>query len=243
MFEQLSYLRVHKPLLGVFERVPNFAQLEQEELLRSFLGQLQGAGYTPYHQVLEARHYDACQHRERLVIVAVRSDFRHDLGPFRFPPPVTGLRPACTVLAPLFKYEGKRFNSASFVNCDPVVYSSVLIKVGSVYPHSRGCTVWDADGLLPTQRCIGQGPAGATGLVLREGVVTEVSLEESALAQQMPEDWATDLQLTQEQIGNAVPLGLAFHVGSSIAAYLRPHPAIAAPQSPRLSTMQLPVAC
>ena len=196
MFEQLSYLRVHQPLLGVFEQVPNFAQLEQGGLLRSFLEQLRSAGYTPRHQVLEARHYDACQHRERLVIVAVRSDLHHDLGPFHFPPPVTGLRPARTVLAPLFKYEGKRFDSASFVACDPVVYSSGLVKVGSVYPHGRGCTVWDADGLLPTQRCIGQGPAGATGLVLREGVVTEVSLEESALAQQMPEDWVSDLQLT-----------------------------------------------
>jgi hypothetical protein len=39
MFEQLSYLRVHKSLLGV---LPNFAQLEQGGLLRSFLGQLQG---------------------------------------------------------------------------------------------------------------------------------------------------------------------------------------------------------
>jgi hypothetical protein len=83
--------------------------------------------------------------------------------------------------------------------------------------------VWDVDGMLPTQRCIGQGPAGATGLVLRGGLVTEVSVEESALAQQMPEDWEADLQLAQEQIGNAVLLGLAFHVGPSIAAYLRPH--------------------
>jgi hypothetical protein len=32
---------------------------------------------------------------------------------------------------------------------------------------------------------VGQGPAGAAGLVLREGVVTEVTLEESALAQQL----------------------------------------------------------
>jgi hypothetical protein len=62
-----------------------------------------------------------------------------------------------------------------------------------------------------------------TGLVLREGVVTEVSVGGSALAQQMPADWAAELQLTQEQIGNAVQLGLAFHVGSSIAAYLRSH--------------------
>jgi hypothetical protein len=54
----------------------------------------------------------------------------------------------------------------------------------------------------------GEGPAGATGLVLREGVVTEVWLGESALAQQMPEDWVSHLQLTQDQIGDAVPLGL-----------------------------------
>jgi hypothetical protein len=151
MFEQLPYLHVHRPLLGVFEQVPNFARLEQGAgLLRSFLGQLLSAGYTPHHQVLEARHYDACQHRERLVIAAVRSDLHHDLGPFSFPPPVTGLRPARTVLAPLFKHEGKWFDSTSFVRCDPVVCSSELIKVGSVYPHGRGCTVWDADGLLPT---------------------------------------------------------------------------------------------
>jgi hypothetical protein len=41
----------------------------------------------------------------------------------------------------------------------------------------------------------------------------------------MPEDWAADLQLTQEQIGNAVPLGIAYayHLGVAIADYLRPH--------------------
>jgi hypothetical protein len=54
-------------------------------------------------------------------------------------------------------------------------------------------------------------------------VVTKVTLEEPALAQQMPKDWAEDLQLTQEQIGNAVPLGIAYHLGVAIADYLRPH--------------------
>jgi hypothetical protein len=54
-------------------------------------------------------------------------------------------------------------------------------------------------------------------------VVTQVTLEESALAQQIPEDWAADLQLTQEQIGNAVPLGISYYLGVAIADYLRPH--------------------
>ena len=81
MFGQLSCLRLrqaHRPLLGVFEQVPNFARLlEQERLMRVFVEQLSAAGYVAHHQVLEARHYGACQHRERtLAIVAVRSSIR-----------------------------------------------------------------------------------------------------------------------------------------------------------------------
>ena len=155
-------------------------------------------------------------------MVAVRSDVQRCCGDFSFPSMVTGLRPAKTVLAPLIKYEGKRFSAGDFVRCDPLHYDSGLIKVGSVVPHGRGCTVWSEEGLLPTQRCVGQGPAGASGLVLREGVVTEVTLEESALAQQLPEEWVLEHGLTQEQVGNAVPLGLAFHLGVKVASYLHP---------------------
>ena len=115
--------------------------------------------------------------------MAVRTDVRRSCGDFEFPAPVSGLRPAKTILAPLFKYDGKRFAAGEFLACDPVHYDSGLIKVGSVAPHQRGCTVWSDEGLLPTQKCVGQGPAGATGLVLREGVVTVVTPEESALAQ------------------------------------------------------------
>jgi site-specific DNA-cytosine methylase len=187
-----------------------------------FLANISEAGYTPHQRVLEARHYDACQHRERLVIVAVRNDVRRRCGEFCFPSPATGQRPAKTTLVPLVKYEGERFASADFVRCDPVHYDSGLIKAGSVAPHTRGCTVWSEEGLLPTQRCVGQGPAGAAGLVLREGVLTEVALEESALAQQLPEDWVLEHRLTQEQVGNAVPLGLTFHLGVKVVSYLRP---------------------
>jgi site-specific DNA-cytosine methylase len=80
------------------------------------------AGYTPHQQVLEARHCDACQHRERLVVVAVRNDLRRRCGEFCLPPPVSGQRPAKTIPTPLVKYEGKRFSSADFVRCDPVHY-------------------------------------------------------------------------------------------------------------------------
>jgi hypothetical protein len=202
--------------------VPNFARFEEGELMVQFLADVREAGYTPHQQVLEARRCDACQHRERLVVAAVRNDVRRRCGEFCFPPPVSGQRPAKTILAPLVKYEGKRFASADFVRCDPVRYDSGLIKVGSVAPHTRGCAVWSEEGLLPTQRCVGQGPAGAAGLVLREGVVTEVTLEEPALAQQLPEEWVLEHGLTQEQVGTAVPLGLTFHLGVKVVSYLRP---------------------
>jgi hypothetical protein len=208
--------------VDIFEQVPNFASFDEGELVVQFLADIREAGYTPHQQVLEARHYGACQHRDRLVIAAVRSDVRRRCGEFCFPSPVTGLRPAKTILAPLVKYEGGRFASADFVRCDPVHYDPGLIKAGSVAPHTRGCTVWSEEGLLPTQRCVGQGPAGAAGPVLREGVVTEVTLAEPALAQQLPEDWVLEHGLTQEQVGNAVPLGLTFHLGVKVVSYLRP---------------------
>jgi DNA (cytosine-5)-methyltransferase 1 len=59
MFEQLSYLRQHRPLLGLFEQVPNFVRLEQGRLMRASVEKLSAAGYVIHHQVLEARHYDA----------------------------------------------------------------------------------------------------------------------------------------------------------------------------------------
>jgi hypothetical protein len=158
--------------------------------------------------------------------VAVRSDLHRPLGEFDFPSPVTGTRPANTVLDPLFNYEGVRYGSSSFVRCEPVDYSSGLIKVGSVHPHEHGCTVWDSKGLLPTQRCVGKGPAGATGLVLREGVVTEVTLEPRGVCASAANARGLGCRLAahpQEQIGDSVPLGIAYHLGVAIADYLRPH--------------------
>ena len=222
MFEQLDYLRHHRPKLGVFEQVPNFAVLNGGLYLEAFYNQLSELGYRSVHKVLEAHHFDSCQHRERLIIVATRCDVHSELGEFVLPSPVTVTRPAATVLAPLFKYEGERFPSSQFKACSPVHYESGLIKVGSVEPHSRGTTVWSADGLLPTQRCSGQGPAGATGLVLREGVVTRVTPQESAMAQQLPDRLFDDYDIDQVQVGNAIPMGLAFHLGKAIGDYLRP---------------------
>jgi site-specific DNA-cytosine methylase len=85
MFEQLSYLRHHQPMMGVFEQVPNFARFEDGTLLAQFLADVESAGYQAYQQVLEAKHFDACQHRERLVVVAVRSDVQRCCGEFSFP--------------------------------------------------------------------------------------------------------------------------------------------------------------
>ena len=93
-------------------------------------------------------------------------------------------------------------------------------------------------------------------MVLREGVVTEVTLEESALAQQLPEEWVLEHGLTQEQVGNAVPLGLAFHLGVKVVSYLHPmlasreegggdaaSPQRCAPLSPTTSTFPSSQAC
>ena len=119
MFDQLAYLRYHKPYGAIFEQVPNFLRLQKGELFRQFASALTDCGYRVHHRVLEARHYDSCQHRERLFIVAVRSDFEERLGAFEFPSPDTSTRSARSVLVPLPIFEGERFSSKLFRACPP----------------------------------------------------------------------------------------------------------------------------
>ena len=107
MFEQLEYLRHHRPVLGVFEQVPNFQQMHGGAFMLEFVGALESLGYVVAHQILEARHFDSCQHRERLFVVAVRDDVHRAQGDFQFPAPVSAARPAKTILAPLPTFELK----------------------------------------------------------------------------------------------------------------------------------------
>ena len=74
MFEQLEYLRHHQPALGVFEQVPNFQLMHGGAFMREFVAALEALDYVVSHKILEARHFDSCQHRERLFVVAARGD-------------------------------------------------------------------------------------------------------------------------------------------------------------------------
>jgi DNA (cytosine-5)-methyltransferase 1 len=46
MFEQLEYLRHHRPVLGVFEQVPNFQQMHGGAFMLEFVGALESLGYV-----------------------------------------------------------------------------------------------------------------------------------------------------------------------------------------------------
>ena len=55
------------------------------------------------------------------MLVAVRQDLHEVAGDFIFPSPVTGRRPAKTILTPLPIFEGKRFpSSARVLECNAI---------------------------------------------------------------------------------------------------------------------------
>jgi site-specific DNA-cytosine methylase len=98
MFEQLEYLRHHQPALGVFEQVPNFRQMHGGVYMREFAEALEALGYVVSHKILEARHFDSCQHHERLFVVAARGDAHRAVDVLvTFVPPMGAIR--CLLLA------------------------------------------------------------------------------------------------------------------------------------------------
>jgi hypothetical protein len=124
------------------------------------------------------------------VVVAVRDDVRRRCGGFCFPPPVSGQTKAGQDYPrPPRKVRGEEICFCRFCSMRPraLWLWADQGRLGGSAHGEGGCTAcWSEEGLLPTQRCVGQGPAGAAGLVLREGVVAEVALEEPALAQLRP---------------------------------------------------------
>ena len=82
-FQALRIIEDTQPKIAIAENVKNLTSKKFAEQFKIVLESLEGAGYTNYYKVLNAKDYGVPQNRERVFIVSIRKDIDH--GKFMFP--------------------------------------------------------------------------------------------------------------------------------------------------------------
>ncbi len=255
-FEFARCLQEVRPKIAVGENVRGLLKHDGGRTLETMLAALREIGYRPAVRLLRAQFLDVPQKRERLFIIAVRED----LGmPALFPTEndyTVSLREA---LKNVPASEGQTYSQKKFAVMDQVPeggYWSALPDavqreyMGASFFLTGGRTgmarrlAWDEPSLTltcnpaqkQTERCH---PAETRPLTVRE----------YARIQSFPDSWnfVGSVSSAYKQIGNAVPVNLAYHVARCVVAMLDPEEprtrmAAVAPAGDCASQTDLPLA-
>ena len=229
-----------QPLIAMGENVRGLLSHENGRTLAGMVSILNGLGYIVLEpRVLRAIFYDVPQKRERLFIVALRSDFR---GSFAFPQPrdyVLNLRDALKagVLYPTDVPDspGQIYPTRKKQILDLVppggywrdlpedvqreyMQKSYFLGGGKTGMARR--ISWDEPSLTLT--CA---PAQKQTERCHPDETRPFTIREYARIQTFPDQWhfSGSISSQYKQIGNAVPVNLAKAMGQSIAAALESH--------------------
>lgn len=236
----LSAAIKHRPLAA---RGPGYPPLAPEELYGSafsvVLDELSSTGYSIFFGVLNAADFGVPQRRERLIIVGSRDGQRVDLpSPTHAADEVGGLprwstlrdaladladpSPAFSPFPPSKRRVIRRIPEGG--NWRDLSAASQRRALGGAADSWGGRTgffrrlSWDAPTPALTTR-----PDSKATMLCHPAEDRPLSVREYARVQQFPDEWAVFGTVGQqyEQIGNAVPVGLAEALGRSLRAARR----------------------
>lgn len=221
------FLEKLQPKMFLFENVKGMKSHDNGRTFETIKSVFENAGYTLDFNVLNAWDYGVAQKRERLVVIGIRNDLQGKIS-FDFPKK-HDYKP---VLRDIF-LDVPDSPGAKFSDYKKKIYE--LVPPGGYWrdipediakEYMKSC--WDMEG-------------GRTGILRRLSldepsltILTSPSqkqtdrchpleprpftIRESARCQNFPDDWEFTGSLSSQyrQIGNAVPVNLAFEVASNI---------------------------
>ena len=228
-FEFVRCLREVQPKMAIAENVKGLLTHKKGETLQIMLDVLDDLGYHAEHKVLRAQFLDVPQKRERLFIIATRKDL--NLQPI-FPTEnhyTISLREALENCpdAPGLIYNKRKYNIMKQVPPGgnwrdlPIAVQKEYMK--NSYDQGGGRTgfakrlAWDEPALTVT--C---SPAQTQTERCHPDETRPLTVREYARIQTFPDDWEfrENLSSQYKQIGNAVPVNLAYHIGRCAIATL-----------------------
>ncbi len=230
-FEFARCVREVRPKIAVGENVRGLLKHDGGRTLDTMLGTLREIGYRPAIKLLRAQFLDVAQKRERLIIVGVRDDL--DTGPL-FPAEndyTVSLREALKGVpgSPGQTYSPKKHRVMEKVPeggyWRDLPNATQRRYMGASYFHTGGRTgmarrlAWDEPSLTLTCN-----PAQKQTERCHPEETRPLTTREYARVQSFPDSWefAGSTSSVYKQIGNAVPVNLAYHLGRCLVAMLDP---------------------
>lgn len=228
-YHYATFLHKLQPKMFLFENVRGLLTHDKGRTYETILNIFEDEGYVTVHKILNAWDYDVPQKRERLITIGIRKDLA-DKAKFEYPEPME--------YKPVIRDIKLDVNPSSE---DCVRYSEYKEKVFSLVPaggYWRDIPEDIAKEYMKTCWYMG---GGRTGILRRIGLdepslavltspcmkqtdrchpieVRPFSYRENARIQTFPDEWEFCGKLSEKykQVGNAVPVNLAKHIGKAI---------------------------
>lgn len=229
-FEFARCVREVQPKIAIAENVKGLLTHHKGETLKRMLEILDDLGYRADHQIVRAQFLDVPQKRERLFVIATRKDLH--LEPI-FPaekPYSISLREALEDCPPSpgIEYNDRKRQIMELVppggnwrDLPPDIQKNYM---KNSYYKGGGRTgfakrlAWDEPALTLT--C---SPSQTQTERCHPDETRPLRVREYARIQTFPDSWefAGTLSAQYKQIGNAIPVNLAYHIGCGVVATLR----------------------
>jgi DNA (cytosine-5)-methyltransferase 1 len=232
-YSYAKILKDLKPKIFLAENVKGLVSHDHGKTLDVMIDLFSEVGYKISYKVLNALDYDVAQKRERLVIIGVRNDIQESIGfDYTFPVPLTQKLTLADVLkdvptSPCATYTDKKKSILSLVPAGGC-WRDLPDDIAKEY---LGASYYLGGGKTGIARRMSWQEAGLTVLCTPAQKQTDrchpdelrpFSVRENARIQSFPDDWEFMGSMAEQykQIGNAVPVNLAYHLGISIKNYL-----------------------
>lgn len=215
------------------ENVKGLVSHDGGRTLQTMIDVFSEVGYKVYFKVLNSNDFDVAQKRERIVIVGVREDIREKIGfDYIFPKPKEKKLVLKDILQNVpsslcASYNDRKKEIFALVpqgGCWRNLPEDIAKEyLGGSYHlgggktgiarrmswHEAGLTVLCSPAQKQTDRC-------------HPDELRPFSVRENARIQSFPDDWEFVGSMAEQykQIGNAVPVNLAYHIGLSIKNYI-----------------------
>lgn len=222
-----------KPKIFVAENVKGLVNHDKGRTLQTMINIFEEEGYVVSYKVLNSNDYNVAQKRHRIFIVGIREDIY--TKPFKFPEPLEYKPVLRDALTDVPESEGKVYPEHKKKVLDLVspggYWKDLPVEIQKSYMKK---SYYLGGGKTGMARRISWDEPSLTLTTSPDQKQTErchpdetrpFTVREYARIQSFPDSWKFSGPITSKykQIGNAVPVTLAYYVALAVKVYLKDH--------------------